>query len=160
MENCAFCEICAKKKKEVVWENNFFWAMFDSFPVSPGHLLVTPKRHALSLLGLNKIEWATLRSTLQEAIDLIETTDLRKLYRGFIENPLNEKSEEFCKDALSHLGIEKKPAAYNFGVNDGEAAGRTVHHLNIHIIPRYEGDVESPVGGVRHVIPGKGNYKN
>lgn len=50
------------------------------------------------------------------------------------------------------------PEAFNIGVNDGEAAGRTVHHLHIHLIPRYKGDVEKPRGGIRHIIPGKGNY--
>ncbi len=50
------------------------------------------------------------------------------------------------------------PGAYNIGVNDGEAAGRTIHHLHVHLIPRYKGDVENPRGGVRSVIPGKGDY--
>lgn len=50
------------------------------------------------------------------------------------------------------------PDAYNLGVNDGEAAGRTVHHCHIHLIPRYIGDVANPRGGVRHIIPEKGNY--
>jgi diadenosine tetraphosphate (Ap4A) HIT family hydrolase len=50
------------------------------------------------------------------------------------------------------------PDAYNIGVNDGEAAGRTIHHCHVHLIPRYVGDVENPRGGVRHIIPGKGNY--
>jgi diadenosine tetraphosphate (Ap4A) HIT family hydrolase len=47
---------------------------------------------------------------------------------------------------------------YNVGVNSGEAAGQTVMHAHIHVIPRYQGDVENPRGGVRHVIPGKGFY--
>ncbi len=51
-----------------------------------------------------------------------------------------------------------KPDGYNIGVNIGEAAGQTVPHLHVHIIPRYRGDVPDPRGGVRHVIPGKGNY--
>jgi len=50
------------------------------------------------------------------------------------------------------------PDAYNIGVNDGGSAGRTIHHLHIHLIPRYKGDVENPRGGVRHIIPGKGDY--
>lgn len=53
---------------------------------------------------------------------------------------------------------EHAPDAYNIGVNDGIAAGRSIHHLHIHLIPRYSGDVEHPRGGVRHIIPGKGNY--
>jgi diadenosine tetraphosphate (Ap4A) HIT family hydrolase len=51
-----------------------------------------------------------------------------------------------------------KPAAYNLGLNDGRAAGRTIDHCHFHLIPRYEGDVDNPRGGIRHIIPGKGNY--
>ena len=53
---------------------------------------------------------------------------------------------------------EPRPAGYNIGINVGPAAGQTVMHLHVHVIPRYEGDVDDPTGGVRHVIPGKGNY--
>ncbi len=49
--------------------------------------------------------------------------------------------------------------AYNVGMNCGEAAGQTVAWPHIHLIPRRKGDVEDPVGGVRNVIPGKGNYR-
>ena len=60
----------------------------------------------------------------------------------------------------ARLVIDKKyqPDAYNIGINDGEAAGRTVHHLHIHLIPRYRGDVDDPKGGVRHIIPSRGAY--
>jgi len=51
-----------------------------------------------------------------------------------------------------------KPDGYNIGINAGPAAGQTVMHLHVHVIPRYAGDVDDPRGGVRHVIPGKGNY--
>jgi diadenosine tetraphosphate (Ap4A) HIT family hydrolase len=50
------------------------------------------------------------------------------------------------------------PDAYNIGVNDGVAAGRTIHHCHVHLIPRYTGDVANPRGGIRHIIPGKGSY--
>ena len=51
-----------------------------------------------------------------------------------------------------------RPDGYNIGINVGAAAGQTVMHLHVHVIPRYAGDVEDPRGGVRHVIPGRGNY--
>ena len=53
---------------------------------------------------------------------------------------------------------EFKPAGVNIGINDGPAAGQTVPHLHIHLIPRYEGDQADPRGGVRWVIPEKANY--
>jgi diadenosine tetraphosphate (Ap4A) HIT family hydrolase len=51
-----------------------------------------------------------------------------------------------------------KPDGYNIGVNSGPAAGQTVAHLHLHVIPRYKGDVADPRGGIRWVIPGKADY--
>ena len=59
--------------------------------------------------------------------------------------------------------IERKDsevAGFNIGMNAGEAAGQTVFHCHIHLIPRRSGDVASPRGGVRHLIPGKGDYRS
>jgi diadenosine tetraphosphate (Ap4A) HIT family hydrolase len=53
---------------------------------------------------------------------------------------------------------EFAPAGFNIGINDGPAAGQTVPHLHIHLIPRYEGDQADPRGGVRWVIPEKADY--
>jgi len=50
------------------------------------------------------------------------------------------------------------PAGYNIGINDGQVAGQTVAHLHIHVIPRYQGDVEDPRGGVRWIFPDKAKY--
>ena len=51
--------------------------------------------------------------------------------------------------AKDYLDKEHKPDAYNLGINIGEAAGQTIFHLHIHLIPRYKGDVENPRGGIR-----------
>jgi diadenosine tetraphosphate (Ap4A) HIT family hydrolase len=50
------------------------------------------------------------------------------------------------------------PDGFNIGVNVGAAAGQTVPHLHLRVIPRYPGDVADRRGGVRHVIPARGNY--
>ena len=47
---------------------------------------------------------------------------------------------------------------FNIGINQGEVAGQTVMHVHIHLIPRRNGDVKNPRGGIRHTIPGKGYY--
>ena len=56
------------------------------------------------------------------------------------------------------LDKKYKPDGYNVGVNVGKAAGQSVHHVHIHMIPRYKGDMEDPRGGVRGVIPHKQKY--
>lgn len=58
----------------------------------------------------------------------------------------------------AQLEAELNVSAFNIGFNVGEAAGQTVDHLHIHVIPRFAGDVSDPRGGVRNVIPSKGNY--
>ena len=50
------------------------------------------------------------------------------------------------------------PDGYNVGININEAAGQSVFHCHMHIIPRYKGDVPNPKGGIRRVIPRKQNY--
>lgn len=62
--------------------------------------------------------------------------------------------------AREDLDREFRPAGYNIGINDGAAAGQTVQHLHIHLIPRYEGDRDDPRGGVRWVLPDKAAYWN
>lgn len=53
---------------------------------------------------------------------------------------------------------EFKPDGYNVGINIGKAGGQSVPHIHIHMIPRYDGDMEDPRGGVRGVIPHKQKY--
>ncbi|MEI7516691.1 MAG: HIT family protein [Betaproteobacteria bacterium] len=74
-------------------------------------------------------------------------------------------SEQERKDLLSLLDHAKQtlddelhPQGYNIGINDGAAAGQTVPHLHVHLIPRFEGDLPDPRGGVRWVIPDKAKY--
>lgn len=55
-------------------------------------------------------------------------------------------------------GEDPTAEGFNIGMNAGEVAGQTVFHCHIHLIPRRKGDVENPRGGVRHLIPGEGNY--
>ena len=56
------------------------------------------------------------------------------------------------------LDLEYNPQGYNIGANCGEVAGQSVIHLHLHLIPRYQGDMENPKGGVRGVIPSKQKY--
>lgn len=56
------------------------------------------------------------------------------------------------------LQSDSSVKGFNIGINAGAAAGQTIFHCHIHLIPRREGDVENPRGGVQNVIPGKGSY--
>lgn len=60
--------------------------------------------------------------------------------------------------ARSSLNSESRPDGYNIGINDGTAAGQTVLHLHLHLIPRYQGDSADPRGGIRWIFPEKANY--
>ena len=62
-------------------------------------------------------------------------------------------------DSIKQIVEERyHPDGYNIGVNVGEAAGQSIFHVHMHLIPRYQGDVPNPRGGVRGVIPDKQNY--
>ena len=65
---------------------------------------------------------------------------------------------DLVKKVKNYLQEKYNTDAFNVGVNCGEIAGQTVFHAHIHIIPRYKGDVTKPRGGVRNIIPGKGDY--
>ena len=73
-----------------------------------------------------------------------------------------EYADAFClvKKVKEVLEEKFKPQGFNIGVNCGEAAGQSVFHAHIHIIPRYTGDVPNPRGGVRNIMPGKRNHPN
>lgn len=75
---------------------------------------------------------------------------------------LTEKERKAAFDlvqgASAKLNSALRPDGYNLGVNVGQAAGQTVMHAHIHLIPRYHGDVPDPRGGVRYVVPQKAKY--
>ena len=56
------------------------------------------------------------------------------------------------------LADERAPSGFNIGLNDGAVAGQTIDHAHVHVIPRHEGDVSDPRGGVRWVIPDRARY--
>lgn len=158
MSDCIFCDF-AEDNSQKFWENGFFYTRFDDFPVSSGHSLIIPKIHRVGLLDLTKEEWGGLRVALAETIKLIESSDMKMHYQERLRDPISDISRWYLQKALASEYLNEKPDAYNIGVNDGTAAGRTIDHLHLQVIPRYRGDVDDPRGGVRHVIPGMGNYK-
>lgn len=70
-----------------------------------------------------------------------------------------EAIEELMLLVKNNLDENFHPDAYNVGINIGQAAGQTIFHCHLHLIPRYSGDVKNPTGGVRAVIPEKQNYR-
>jgi diadenosine tetraphosphate (Ap4A) HIT family hydrolase len=119
--NCPFCNPI-----NIVLQNNLAVAIYDRYPVTPGHLLIIPQRHVENY-------FATTLEERQAINDLLE-------------------------DGKRLLELKYHPDGYNVGVNCGEAAGQTVMHVHIHLIPRYIGDIDNPRGGVRGVIPEKRIY--
>jgi len=122
--DCLFCNI---PKERVIAENKHAYVIRDGFPVTEGHSLVIPKRHAEDYFDITEDELL--------ACDFL----LRSVRTKIMEDDQSVKG-------------------FNIGMNSGFVAGQTIFHCHIHLIPRREGDVENPRGGIRHVIPGKGNY--
>jgi diadenosine tetraphosphate (Ap4A) HIT family hydrolase len=121
--SCPFCRIDGGR---VAWSSALAIALWDVYPVSLGHALVVPRRHAASWSELTASEKAELTAGV---------------------------------DAVRALIDERyQPHAYNVGYNDGDAAGQTIMHFHVHVIPRYQGDVLDPRGGIRWVLPDKAAY--
>lgn len=76
--------------------------------------------------------------------------DLRTIEKAAVLQALEEVRENLDRDL--------EPDGYNIGFNDGLAAGQTIMHLHVHIIPRFSGDSEDPRGGVRWIFPEKARY--
>lgn len=84
----------------------------------------------------------------------------REIVTWFEATPEEWRAALDLVDALKDtLDRELQPDGYNVGFNAGEAAGRTVFHAHLHVIPRFDGDVEDPTGGVRHAVVGRGHYR-
>ncbi len=108
--------------------NELAFAIADGFPVARGHALVITKREVATWFDASPAEQAAIMALVGEVKALLERS------------------------------LSPPPDGWNIGLNAGPAAGQTVPHLHVHVIPRWHGDVPDPRGGVRHVIPGKGNY--
>jgi ATP adenylyltransferase len=124
MNACLFCGMPADW---IVAEDGPCLAIHDRYPVSPGHVLIVPRRHIASFREMTGDEWAAVHR---------------------LATALAAKAQ--AEDASVQ--------GFNLGINDGRAAGQTIPHVHIHLIPRRTGDVPRPEGGVRGVIPGKAKY--
>lgn len=84
----------------------------------------------------------------------------RRHVGSFAEASLEEQSAMLAmlQRVRAILDAELRPDGYNIGINDGAAAGQTVMHVHMHVIPRYRGDRPDPRGGIRWIIPEKADY--
>lgn len=90
----------------------------------------------------------TLLIPKRHAVDYFELTEAEVVA---INELLAEQRQVLLRGDASIEG-------FNIGMNCGEVAGQSVFHCHVHLIPRRRGDVAEPRGGVRNVIPGRGNY--
>lgn len=100
---------------------------------------------------------------VRDAFPLTEGHSLivpRRHIASLFELTADEQAElwQLFAQVRSALVEQFHPDAFNIGINDGEAAGQTIPHAHIHVVPRYLGDVVDPRGGVRCVIPQKAAY--
>ena len=84
----------------------------------------------------------------------------RRHVESFFETTAEERRAmlKLLDEMKAMLDREHKPDGYNIGINNGAAAGQTVMHLHLHLIPRYAGDTADARGGVRWIFPDKAAY--
>ena len=117
------------ERERILAEDTLFVVASDKYPISPGHSLIIVKRVVTRFQELTAEEKARLMARVDCCIAHLERT------------------------------LRPRPDGFNVGLNDGAAAGQTIPQLHVHVIPRYEGDVPDPRGGIRWVVPDKANLK-
>lgn len=78
---------------------------------------------------------------------------------GATLSDLSDEELLSCFSLLREAAAKAESDGYNVGINQGKAAGQTIAQLHFHMIPRRSGDTQNPRGGIRHVIPGRGDYQ-
>jgi diadenosine tetraphosphate (Ap4A) HIT family hydrolase len=159
-QNCYFCKVTSGQADPFIFENRSFVGIFDTNPVNPGHVLVIPRRHVVSIFDLNKAEQSDYFDALHGVKSVIEATNFAEVYASMMaRDDLSDRPMDHIEAVLELPFLGKKPDAYTVGNNDGREAGRSIDHLHVILLPRYKGDVENPRGGIRNVIAERANYQ-
>jgi histidine triad (HIT) family protein len=159
-QECYFCKVSNGEADPIIFANRSFIGIFDTNPVNPGHALIIPRRHVASVFDLNGAEEADYFDAIRGVKRIIETTKLTDLYREMLgRDYLQDRPKDHIEAVLQLDFLGDQPDAYTVGNNDGRAAGRSIDHLHVILLPRYRGDVKDPRGGIRNVIPGRAQYR-
>ena len=117
-----------------------------------------------SLSGAHVVARGRLTTTIRDGYPVSPGHTLvipNRHVASFFEISDEEQAEILAavREAKLALDVDFHPDGFNIGLNVGLAAGQTVMHAHVHLIPRFYGDVADPRGGVRHCIPGRGYYE-
>lgn len=157
---CYFCKVASGQADPFIFENRSFVGIFDTHPVNPGHALMIPKRHVVSIFDLNGEERSDYFDALRGIKQTIETTSFADLYPAMMaREDLIDRPKDQIEAVLALPFLDNQPDAYTVGNNDGREAGRSIDHLHVIVLPRFVGDVENPKGGIRNVVPGRAHYQ-
>lgn len=154
MDECVFCTKL-RTTPEVIYQEDAtgqFAMLFDQFPVRPGHALVIPKRHVQHFEELTQKELASLAPFVARMKGELRQLDLTEVYNKM--HSVSEKSASLIATARELLSAvnHRPPDGFSDGINDGAAGGQTVPHLHWHVIPRWQGDMSEPRGGIRNMF--------
>ena len=129
VEQCVFCEEYGQGWNTFA-ETDLWRARWDLYPATPGHVEIVPKRHAQYIEELTDNELHGMMWFARYAMGQVRDTDLIGLYTAFLAES-NDKTQPFLSSALLAARYHgRQPEAFNLGLNDGPAAGQSVHHLH------------------------------
>lgn len=151
VEQCIFCQEYGGGWNTFT-ETDLWRARWDLFPATPGHVAILPKRHVQYLEELTDDELQAMMWFARYVMGQVRGTDLVGLYTAMLSDSTEQNQPVLSSALLAAQYHGRQPDAFNLGLNDGPAAGQTVHHFHLHLMPRWDGDVPNPKGGVRNLF--------
>ncbi len=141
---CIFCNY-QENKNDIIFENDYAFAVFNFKPSVSGHALIFPKKHIEDIImlqgnQLNDVVQAVpntfefIKNLFENDINYLET-----FYENILKNSTDTNSLKYVERVLKTSCFKDVPTAYNWGMNYGFEAGQRAPHLHFHLFPRVSG---------------------
>jgi diadenosine tetraphosphate (Ap4A) HIT family hydrolase len=145
MKGCRFCDLLLENSFDIFYQDDDFYVALDNCPKMPGHFLVVPKRHVLSVDELSDSEFLGFRKVSRDVLSMFAGFDFVTRYEIFLRMAREEDSKliKRCQGAIDFFSRENSkisPVGFSWGLNEGKMSGQEYEHLHMHVLPAYSGN--------------------